>query len=102
MSETKTETILLRTPDQAPLTSPLVIEAAGKIYRAPMKFVYLGSLGNASADIMGEIKPRVRLALACYERLKQWERSNHGSDSHWHATNGSSRSCTIWRVPRSI
>ena len=29
-SEKKTETMLLRTPDQAPRTSPLVIEAAGK------------------------------------------------------------------------
>ena len=29
----KTETMPLRTPDQAPRTSPLVIEAAGQRYR---------------------------------------------------------------------
>ena len=32
VSEKKTETMLLRTPDQAPCTSPLVIEAAGQRY----------------------------------------------------------------------
>ena len=30
VSEQKTETMILRTPDQAPCTSPLVIEAAGQ------------------------------------------------------------------------
>ena len=30
VSENNTDTMLLRTPDQAPRTSPLVIEAAGK------------------------------------------------------------------------
>ena len=33
VSEKKTETMLLRAPDQAPRTSPLVIEAAGQRYR---------------------------------------------------------------------
>ena len=33
VSEKKTEIMLLRTPDQAPCTSPLVIEAAGQRYR---------------------------------------------------------------------
>ena len=32
VSEKKTETMLLRTPDQPPRTSPLVIEAAGQRY----------------------------------------------------------------------
>ena len=34
----KTETMLLRTPDQAPCTSPLVIEAAGQRYRQTTQF----------------------------------------------------------------
>ena len=33
VSEKKTETMLPRTPDQAPCASPLVIEAAGQRYR---------------------------------------------------------------------
>ena len=72
----KTETMLLRTPDQAPRTSPFVIEAAGLRYRQTTQFSYLG------ADIMPEI--------------------NGGSDSRGHATVDSSRSCMIWRLPRSL
>ena len=64
VSEKKTETLLLRTPDQAPCTSPLVIEAAGQRYRQTTQFLYLGGLD----DIMPEIKRRVRLAWACYSR----------------------------------
>ena len=33
VSENNTDTMLLRTPDQAPLTSPLIIEAAVQNYR---------------------------------------------------------------------
>ena len=47
----KTETMLLRTPDQAPRTSPLVIEAAGQRYTQTTQFLYLGGLIDASADI---------------------------------------------------
>ena len=68
MSE-KTETMLLRTPDRAPCTSPLVIEAAVERYRRTTQFLYLGGLIDASADIMPEIKRRVRLAWACYSRF---------------------------------
>ena len=57
----KTETMLLRIPDQAPRTSPLVIEAAGERYRQTTPFLYLGGLVNASADITSDIKRRVRL-----------------------------------------
>ena len=71
MSEKKTETMLLRTPDQAPRTSPLLIEAAGQRYRQATQFSYLGGLINASADIMSEINQRVRLAWACYKRFKR-------------------------------
>ena len=65
VSEKKTETMLLRTPDQAPCTSPLVIEAAGQRYRQTTQFLYLGGLIDAGADIMPENKRRVRLAWAC-------------------------------------
>ena len=33
--------------------------------------MYLGGLVDASADIMPEIKRRVRLAWACYSRFKR-------------------------------
>ena len=71
VSEKKTETMLLRTPNQALRTSPLVIEAAGQRYRQTMQFLYLGGLVNASADIMPEIKRRIQLAWACYNRFKR-------------------------------
>ena len=37
----KTETMLLRTPDEAPCTSPLVIEAAGQRYRQTTQFFFI-------------------------------------------------------------
>ena len=67
----KTETMLLRTPDQAPCTSPLVIEAAGQRYRQDNAVLYLGGLADASAGTMPEIKRRVRLAWACYSQFKR-------------------------------
>ena len=71
VSEKKTETMLLRTPDQAPCTSPLAIEAAGQRYRQTTQFLYLGGLIDESADILPEIKRRVQLAWACYSRFKR-------------------------------
>ena len=71
LTVSETETMLLRTPDQAPCTSPLGIEAAGQRYRQTTQFLYLGGLIDASADIMPEIKRRVRLAWACYSRFKR-------------------------------
>ena len=62
VSEKKTETMLLRTLDQARRTSPLVIEAAGQRYRQTTQFVYLGGLVDASADVIPEIRRRTRLA----------------------------------------
>ena len=82
VSEKKTETMLLRTPDQAPCTLPLVIEATRQRYRQTTQFLYLGGLIDANADIMPE--------------------SNGGSDSHGHATVDSSGSCTIWRLSRLL
>ena len=67
----KTETMLLRTPDQAPCTSPLVIEAAGQRYRQTTQVLYLGSFIDASAHIMPDIKRWVLLAWAYYSRFKQ-------------------------------
>ena len=61
----------LGAPDQAPRTSMLVIEAAGQRYRQATQFIYLGGLVNASADIMPEIKRRVRLA---WEGCKRFQR----------------------------
>ena len=71
VSETKTETMLLRTPNQAPQTSPLIIKAAGQIYRRTMQLLYLGGFVVTSADNIPEITRRIRLAWACYNRFKR-------------------------------
>ena len=71
VSDKKAETMLLRTPDQAPCTSPLVIDAAGQRYRQTTQLLYLGGLIDANADIMPEIKRGVRLSWACYSRFKR-------------------------------
>ena len=60
--EKKTDTIHLRTPNQACRTSPLVIEAARQRYRQTMQFLFLGDLVVASADIRPEIIRRIRHA----------------------------------------
>ena len=54
VSEKKTETMLLQTPDQAPCISPLVIEGASQRYRQTTQFWYLGGLIDASADKIPE------------------------------------------------
>ena len=61
----------MRTPNQEIPTSPLVVEAAGKRYVQTMEFLYLGGLVDARADIMPEMKRRIRLAWACYNRFKR-------------------------------
>ena len=70
VSEKKTEIMLLRTPNQTPPTSPLVIETAGQRYKQTMQFLYLGGLINETADNMPEIKRRVRFAWASFYRFK--------------------------------
>ena len=82
VSEKKTEIMLLRTPDQAPCTPLLVIEAAGQRYR-PTTQVCIGAVLSAQAPILCQI-------------------SNGGSDSHGHATVDSIGNCTIWKLPRSL
>ena len=71
VSEKETETILLRTPNQALQISPLVNEAAEQRYRLTMQFLCLGGLGVASAVIMPETTQRIRLAWACYNTFKR-------------------------------
>ena len=66
VSEKKTETMLLWTRNQAPRTSPLVIEAIGQRYRQATQFLYLGGL----------VMPAPKLCQI----------SNDGFDSHGHAT----------------
>ena len=71
VSENKTGTMLLRTLNQVLPTSPLVVEAAGQTYMQTMQFLYLGGLIDANDDIILEIKRRIRLAWACYDRFKR-------------------------------
>ena len=63
--------MLLRTLNQVFPTSPLVVEAAGQSYMQTIQFLYLGGLIDAKADIIPEIKRRIRLAWACYDRFKR-------------------------------
>ena len=76
--EKKAETMPLRTPNQTPLNSPLVIEAAGQ---RPRSFCNWAALSTRP--------PTLR------------QRSNHDSDLRGHASIGLSRSRTIWRTIRS-
>ena len=51
VSEKKTETTLLPTPNQALRTSPLVVEAAGQRYMQTMQLLYLGGLVDAAPTL---------------------------------------------------
>ena len=62
VSEKKTEKMLLRTPNQTPLTSPLVIKAAGQMTNRLRSFFTSAALS-------------ARPPTLC-------QRSNDGSDSH--------------------
>lgn len=44
--------MLLRTPIQTPLTSPLAIEAESQIYKHAVHLFYLGGRINETADTM--------------------------------------------------
>ena len=50
VSDKKTETMLLRTPDQARCTSPLVIEAAGQRYGQTTQFFIWVILSTQARD----------------------------------------------------
>ena len=69
VSKRKTETILLRTPDQTSLAPPLVIEATGQRYRQTNQFLYLGSVIHKSADLSFEVERRIRLMWACFKQF---------------------------------
>ena len=69
VSEKKTETMFLQTPDQTTLAPPLVIEAAGQRYKQTTQFLHLGGIIHENADLSLEIDPRIRLMRA---RLKRF------------------------------
>ena len=70
VSEQKMETMLLRSPNQTPLNSPLVIEAAGQRYKETAQVLDLCVLINETTGIMPGIKRRVRLAWNCVDQFK--------------------------------
>ncbi|MEP3868643.1 MAG: hypothetical protein ABJM32_09625, partial [Parasphingorhabdus sp.] len=78
VSEKKTETMLLRTPDQTFTTSPLAIEAAGQKYKQTTQFLYLGGIIHENADLSFEIERRIRLMRACLKRYgpELYDRTN--------------------------
>ena len=67
--EAKTETMLLGTPDQATLASPLVLEAAGQRYKQTAQLLYLGNIVHENADLSLEINRRIRLMRACLKKF---------------------------------
>ena len=66
----KSKTMLLRTPDQAPVPHRSSSRQQAKGIQTT-QFLYLGGLIDASDDIMPEIKRRVRLAWACHSQFKR-------------------------------
>ena len=52
-------------------TASLVVEAAGQRYMETIQSLYLSGLIATNADIVPEIKRRIRLAWACYDRFKR-------------------------------
>ena len=76
VSVKKTEAKLLRTPDQASLSLPLVVEGAGQWYRRTTWFVYILEALSAKA-------------------LASLSQSNEVSVSCGHASNGPARSGLI-------
>ena len=68
-SKKKTETVLLQTPDQTTLASPLTIKAAGQRYKQTGQFLYLRGIIHENADHSLEIDRRIRLLGACFKRF---------------------------------
>ena len=69
VSEKKTETTLLRTPDQTTLAPPLVIEAAGDRYKQHTVLIPTCGIIHENADLSLEIDRRIRLMRECLKRL---------------------------------
>ena len=70
VSEKKTETVLLRTPLQAPQHESLIIEAAGQRYtQTNDECISLGGVVNEDTNISPEIERRVRFASAFLKKI---------------------------------
>ena len=69
VSETKTETMPLRTPDQTTLAPPLITEAAGPMYKLTTQFLCLGGIKYENADFSLESDRQIRLLRACFKRF---------------------------------
>ena len=69
VSENRTETTLLRTPDQIILAPPLVFEAAGQIYKQAAQVLYPSGILHENADLSLEIDGRIRLMRAYLKRF---------------------------------
>ena len=67
VSENKTETILLQTPNQTTLAPPVVIEGAGQ--RQTTQLSYLGGIIHENADLSIEIDRRIRLMREWLKRF---------------------------------
>ena len=71
VSEKKTGTELLRTPDQTTLAPPLAIETAGQIFKQTTQLLYLliGGIIHEVAQLSLEIDRRILLMRACFKRF---------------------------------
>ena len=77
VSEKKTETLLMRTPEKAqqpgetptPPLPALEIAAAGQKYHQVHQFVYLGGLITEDADITPDINRRTKIAWGCFRKF---------------------------------
>ena len=83
VSEKKTETMLLRTPK----TGNPDLTARRR---------------SSGPEVYADDAVSVPWAALSAQAPTLCQRSNDGSDSRGHATIGSSGSCTIWRMPRSL
>lgn len=64
----KTETILVRTPHEAPQQEPLVVEAADQKYQQTNQCTYLGGIVDGNANSNPKIERRIRFAWAYFKR----------------------------------
>ena len=69
VSEKKTETMLLQTPDQTALAPPLVIVAARQRYKQTAQLLYLDGIIHENTDLSFEIHRRTCLVGACLKRI---------------------------------
>ena len=90
ISEKKTETLLMRAPEEAQQTgetSPppqpaLEIAAAGQKYHQVREFVYLGGLITEDVDITRDINRRTKIAWGCFRKFST-ELFDRSSPSIW-------------------